>query len=232
MRKLISLTVILLTSSNILASQEDLYDFLWLDPDKSVYVLQKKMYEKKRTFYLNAGYLKNMSSDFQSTAGFNLEFGYFFKEDWGLELMYNSYSNSNNDSFENIKKINGQEPFVRKPISNMALMFTWSPFYGKVNTFNKIYYFDWSFGVGVAKLETESNANTVANSATQEQYESESYTGAVLKTNLKFYVTQRMHVEIDFMSTIYNAPGPKINDQQTEGMTTNSDLVFSVGFSF
>ena len=52
------------------------------------------------------------------------------------------------------------------------------------------------------------------------------------KTNLKFYVTQRMHVEIDFMSTIYNAPGPKINDQQTEGMTTNSDLVFSVGFSF
>ena len=107
-----------------------------------------------------------MSSDFQSTAGFNLEFGYFFKEDWGLELMYNSYSNSNNDSFENIKKINGQEPFVRKPISNMALMFTWSPFYGKVNTFNKIYYFDWSFGVGVAKLETESNANTVANGDT------------------------------------------------------------------
>ena len=226
------LTTLLLINLNTLAAQEDLYDFLWLDPDKSVYVLQKKMYEKRKSFYFNAGYLKNMSSDFQSTSGFNMEFGYFFAEDWGLELMYNVYNNSDNDAFDNLKSINGQVPFVRRPESTTALLFNWSPFYGKINTFNKIYYFDWSFGVGIAKLDAESNALTVADEATQNQYDKESYTGAILKTNLKFYISERMHFEIDYMSTIYDAPGPRINDVQTDGMTTNSDLVLSIGFSF
>ncbi len=52
MQKLISFLVIFYTSFS-LAGEKDLYDFQWLDPDKSVYVLQNKIYPKNKTFYVD-----------------------------------------------------------------------------------------------------------------------------------------------------------------------------------
>ncbi len=214
------------------AAEEDLYDFLWLDPDKSVYVLQKKMYAKKRTVYFNAGFLTNNASDFQDTIGASLKLGYFFKEDWGLEFLYNAYNNSNNETFENVQSVNGSEPFIRRPNSLMGLTVQWSPFYGKINTFNKIYYFDWSFGLGVGKLSTESNADTASLNTTSNTYTDESFTGIIAKTNFRFYFTKRIHMDVDYISTTYSAPGPKVNDVQTDSTTTSSDFAISLGFSF
>ena len=92
----------LMVSKNIHAGEKSLYDFLWLDPDKKVYVLQNKLYKKENTFYLDIGYLSNFTSKFQDTNGFNLKTGYYFHEEWGLEFFYNNYVNSNNDDYNNV----------------------------------------------------------------------------------------------------------------------------------
>lgn len=52
---LVSIMLILLQMSNAYSGEENLYDFLWLDPDKSVYVLQNKTHEKKGSFYFDLG---------------------------------------------------------------------------------------------------------------------------------------------------------------------------------
>ncbi len=228
----IKLLILLLISISIQAAEEDLYDFLWLDPDKSVYVLQKKMYAKKRTFYFNAGVLKNNASDFQDTLGASLKLGYFLKEDWGVELLYNSYNNSNNISFENVQSVNGSEPFIRRPNSLMGLTLQWSPFYGKINTFNKIFYFDWSFGVGVGKLSTETNAETASLQNSTNTFTDENFTGVIIKSNFRFYVSKRVHIDLDYMTTTYSAPGPKVNNIQNESTTTDTDVGISLGISF
>ena len=41
-------------------------------------------------------------------------------------------------------------------------MLLWAPFYGKINTFNKILYFDLFFGIGLATIGGKDNAETVA----------------------------------------------------------------------
>jgi len=69
------------------AGEKSLYDFLWLDPDKKVYVLQNKLYKKEHSFFFDAGYLLNFTSKFQETSGFKINGGFYFHEEWGIELF-------------------------------------------------------------------------------------------------------------------------------------------------
>lgn len=215
------------------ASENDLYDFLWLDPDKKVYVLQNKVYEKKNTFYANVGYLMGLNAPFQDTSGVNVSAGFYFHEEWAFEVLGNFYSNSNNENYENLERINGSVPFVRRVDSLYGGLVVWSPFYGKINTFNKIFYFDWSFGAGLGSMTTESNAKTAAIPDEAAEFQSESYGAGIVKTSLRFHATENIHVNIEYMRSHYKAPGPTVdNIPGQEKIRAHSDLIFSVGFSF
>jgi len=78
---------IIITLGQVKAGEESLYDFLWLDPDKKVYVLQNKLYKKEHSFFFDAGYLLNFTSKFQETSGFKINGGFYFHEEWGIELF-------------------------------------------------------------------------------------------------------------------------------------------------
>ena len=126
------------SSLHAIADEKDLYKFLWLDPDKKVYVLQNKLFKKKKSIYTQLGYVAGLSGEYQDTSGLNFRTGYYLNEEWAIEGFYNSYSNKNNDAYDNIKRINQTVPFVRRFTSTYGLMGIWSPFYGKINTFNKL----------------------------------------------------------------------------------------------
>ncbi len=223
----------LLLAGSLKASEKDLYDFLWLDPDKSVYVLQNKVYKKKNSFYGSVGFLQGQSSNYQDTTGFKVEAGYFFHEDWAIDLFYSGYSNSDNDAYKSLATINQSVPFVRRPLSNYAIGAVWAPFYGKINTFNKIFYFDWSFGLGVGKFDTESNAKSVSSPTQANTFAKESYTTIVTKTKLRFHATKNFHIDLELLRNNYNAPGADIPNRATqESWRNNTDIILGVGFSF
>lgn len=211
------------------AGEKSLYDFLWLDPDKKVYVLQNKLYKKEHTFYLDAGYVSNFTSKFQDTSGFTGRAGYYLREEWAIEGFYNGYSNKNNDDYRNIRLVNEQEPFIRKLQSSYGANIVWSPFYGKVNTFNQIFYFDWSFAAGYANVNARSNRQSIADGHKKTTFKSEQYHGTVLKTNIKFHLTEHWHVSAEYMNTYYFARGPR---SATPKLRTNTDVIFMLGYSF
>ncbi|OUR97121.1 hypothetical protein A9Q84_12390 [Halobacteriovorax marinus] len=221
------------SSHTVKANEKDLYKFLWLDPDKKVYVLQNKLYKKEKTFYTQLGYMAGLSGEYQDTKGLNFRGGYYLNEEWAIEGFYNSYSNKNNDAYENLQRINQSVPFIRRLTSSYGLMAVWSPFYGKINTFNKIIYFDWNFGLGLAKINAESNKDTVAVPAESTNFGTESYTGGVAKTGLRVHANKNWFIGIDLQRTFYKAPGPTLNGAATSNkMRGTSDLVISVGFTF
>jgi outer membrane beta-barrel protein len=182
---------------------------------------------------MDLGYLSNFTSTFQDTKGLSLKGGFFIHEDWGLEVFYNQYSNKNNDNWNNVRDINGADPFVRRFNSSYGAMAVWSPFYGKINTFNHIYYFDWSFGLGISKINAESNRTTVDDTNLKSSYAKESYNAAVWKTNIKFHLKENVHLGVEWMQQHYKAPGPNKNGQKSKDtFRANQDLIISIGFSY
>jgi outer membrane beta-barrel protein len=232
-RMILGLLVMLIHQGRAYSGEESVYDFLWLDPDKKVYVLQNKLFKKEHKFYADLGYLSNFTSTFQNTDGLSVKTGFYIHEEWGLELFYNKYSNSNNDNWSNVRQINGADPFVRRFNQSYGAMVIWSPFYGKINTFNKIFYFDWSFGAGFAKIDAESNRKTVDDSSLKSSYESEKINAAVWKTKVKFHLKENIHLGVEWMQHHYKGVGPDKNGRSgAEAFKTNQDLIISVGFSF
>ncbi len=211
------------------SSERDLYDFRWLDQDKKVYVLQNKEYVKKHTFYGDFSLLKGLSSDYQDTSGFQVRSGYYFSEEWAFELTLTDYSNKNNTTMDNLQRINGVVPFVRKIEQTYGGGVIWAPFYGKVNTFNKIFYFDWYFGLEVLQMKASSNANSATN-PNSNAFDDETFTGAMAKTGLKFHINRNWHIGLELQNTYYKAKGPIPGAPKR--YETNRDVLLGIGFSF
>lgn len=215
------------------AAQDDLYDFLWLDPDKQVYVLQNKVYEKKKTFFADVGLVKGLNTNFQSTTGYHFGLGYYFAEEFAIEAIYNGYSNNDDDAYRSIQQINQSIPFVRRAVSKVGINGIWSPFYGKINTFNKIIYFDWSFGLGIGQFTTESNGET-ANDPNANTYIEESHMAILTKSIFKVHLNDRFHINLEYSMDHYKSKGPRISNTSnpTESWGTNNEAVISFGFNF
>ena len=219
------------------AAEDSLYDFLWLDPDKSVYVLQNKVYRKEKTISAEISFLTTLGSKFQDTTGLDLKAQYYFTEHFGVEVFHTSYSNSDSDDFKNVVHITANNnggtatyPFVRRLNSATGVLFLISPFYGKINTFNKIHYFDWSFGVGLATLDAESNINSVTDVNKPNTYDSESYTALVYKTSFKFHVTRHWSFGLDLRNMNYQADGPI--SRGSKDLKNNWDFMLGIGYKF
>ncbi len=215
-------------SQTLRASEKDIYRFDWLDKDKYVFVLQNKAHPKKGTWSLAAGFLKGIEGDYQNTYGLELSSSYFFSEEWGVEIVFRTYQNWENNAFELLKGINGVTPFIRKEKNLVGALALWSPFYGKINTFNKIFYFDWYFASGLGSLETESNHESFKNPGGGVSFFSEKYLTLLGKTGVKFYLNEKMDFRVEYFQKVFIAP----TGLSSKDARFKSDLTFSIGFNF
>jgi outer membrane beta-barrel protein len=170
-----------------------------------------------------------MSNDFQDANTVIGKVGYFFLEEWGFELLYGAVSNKDSDtlkavSFQPINVV----PFIRKIQDYYGASLLYSPFYAKLNTFNTIFYLDWSFGAGVVKLNTKSNRDAFKAMNGNLPYKDENFTGYLLQTELRVYLTDYMNFNINWLRVYFQDKAPT-NDQTQ--LFHNTDLVFSLGFN-
>lgn len=228
-KKFLSITISLMSLS-LSASDKDLYDFLWLDQDKKVFVLQNKLFEKKHTFYTDIAYTGLLTGEFQDTSGFKAYAGYWLSEEFSIELIYGQYSNGNNAAYDSVVAVTGAEPFIRRPLQMTSIFINWAPFYGKINTFNKIFYFDLIMGVGTGVLTTESNIKNVDDTSVFGTYDEESYNPLQMKAEFRFHANQRLHLGFEFMSSFYNAYTPK--SPNTKKLKKFNEYSLKVGLSF
>jgi outer membrane beta-barrel protein len=225
MKKTFLILITLMMSTMVLADESSLYNFSWLDKDKEIYVLQNRKFRKDGHVYVGATAAYNLSQDFLNAYGGTFRGGYFFSEDWGVELIYGKNMNSENDTAKGVKA-QGTVPFYRQIDSFMGAMVMWSPFYSKINTFNKIFYFDWMFGAGVGSITTKDNRNKFDTAATnQSSLTSESQTGALWNTGFRFYINESWSLRLDLTGQVYKAD--KTNKQQNASSTTTSSKVYS-----
>jgi outer membrane beta-barrel protein len=219
MKRLLSL-IIILTTSFVFAAEDSMYDFSWLDQDKEVYVLQNRKFRKKGNLYVGATGGKSVAGAFIDSNEFNLLGGYFFSEDWGLELSYTKASGETNKTHDAVN-LSGTVAFFRRIDTAASAMLMWSPFYSKINTFNKIFYYDWMFGAGVSSVSTEDNRNEFLTGPDKNTLTEETISGLSWMTAVRVYITPSWSTRIDFKATHLNADVALTGATDTEKQWSN-----------
>lgn len=223
----------LVFTTNLFASEKDIYEFSWLDPDKEVFVLQNRKYRKVGRAHLNVGGGITTSGAFVNATSIQGRFGYFMTEDYGVEAIYAKNSGSENATAKGVRNSGGgtgTTPFRRIVDSYVGGMFLWSPFYSKINTFNSIVYMDWIFGIGYASLKEENNKLRFTDGPVSEGIEtSETHSGVIWQAGLKFYLSEKLSIRTDLTAVHYSAK--KITTAGTS-YTSNFDSTLSLGYTF
>ena len=223
-----------LLGSVAMASEKSVYDFAWLDKDKEIYVLQNRKFRKDGKLYIGATGVKTLNGAFIDSYGVNMRAGYFIREDWGIEFAYGKNSGKENNTAKGVKE-QGTRPFYRKIDTYMGAMAMWSPFYSKINTFNKIFYYDWLFGAGLASISTIDNSKSFEvppGGMTQENV-----MGAIWTTGFRFYINETWSVRIDATALHFKAdrtrkPATSASTIKSSTLVSNYDLGVGLNFSF
>lgn len=217
-----------------MAGTNDYYEFKWLDPEKKVFVLQDKLFENQKKFYVNLGYGFQDFSQFQDSSAFHFAVGYYFKEEWGIELFTNIYRNKDNNAYNAVQNPRSGTPvlpFIVRNKSIYGLMAIYSPFYAKLNTYNLIYYIDWSFGLGAAKVSAEDNYTDFSEGETtlQRGYEAVDKTAITAKTQVTFHLSDLWTFNIDYYNYWFKTRQPNGGGEK---YIRFSDWLFSIGMTF
>lgn len=202
MKKLLGLLLLSICSFTF-ASEKSVYDFSWLDKDKEVYVLQNRKYRKKNKLFVGTTFGKSLSGAFVDRYTGSINGGFFFSENWGLELSYTKASNSTNATHDAVKTA-GTVAFYRKIDTDITAHLVWSPFYSKINTFNKIIYYDWLFGLGISSITTQDNRNEFVDKDSFELVD-ESGTALSWFTGFRFFISENWSARVDFKGIHSNA---------------------------
>ena len=215
------------------SSEECTYNFSWLDPDKEVYVLQNRKFRKAKRVFLSLGAGTQVSGAFVDSTHFQARAGYYFRENWGITLLYGSASGEENTTAESVRS-NGTIPFRRTMNGYTGAMLMWSPFYSKLNTFNTIFYYDLIFGLGVSSLDFDSNRPEVDANVTSDSRINETYTALTLDIGTKFFISNNWSADVNLTTFIFNAAnGARTgNTGAGEKRTSHWDLTFGVGYTF
>lgn len=185
-------------------AEDDEYSFKWLDPEKKIYVLQNRRYQKANRVLLSMLVGPGISNSYRSTYNLEPRFAYYFKEDLGVEFFFTKGFNSPNNTFRALAQAVGAAgpyPVVREMDSQFGLLMHWVPWYSKINVFNKILYFDWYFSGGVGQLKTNLSQNS-----TGAVTANESLFGLYFGTGHQYYVSESLVFRLDFQGTFYRAP--------------------------
>jgi outer membrane beta-barrel protein len=213
-------------------AEDNTYEFSWLDQDKEIFVLQNRKFRKKDRVYLMGGLGMTTSGSFVDSTNFQGRAGYFFKEEWGFELVYNKSSGKENSTAKSVRSSGtGSTPFRRIIQNYMGGMILWSPFYGKLNTFNMVLYYDWFIGLGLATVDEENNRKELDTNGLDKSQTAESHSGLMWCTAWKFWITQNWSARLDLTAIHYKAQ-TALKNTTKDNETTYSNFDLSAGIEY
>lgn len=233
MKRIIAMLGIAVFSMTGNAAENNVYDFSWLDQEKEVYVLQNRKFRKKNQFYIGGTLGRSVSGAFVDSSEYNLIAGYFFAEEWGLEFSFTGAEGTLNATHDAVAA-QGSTAYYRQIQTANTAMLVWSPLYSKINTFNKIFYFDWMFGLGFTSASTEDNRNKLVAGPNTNVLTEEDVSGVAWMTAFRFYINQDWSARVDFRGTHLNvdsaidASGSTINTEKR----WNNYYNFNVGINY
>lgn len=202
----------------------DEYNFSWLDPDKKIYVLQNRKYEKSGHPLISLMGGVGFSNPYKNAYNIDPRFSYFITEYLGVELFYTFTENSSNSILTALSTASPNAlPSVREIRNQLGGMILYVPWYAKINVFNSILYFDWYFGAGVGKISSFVDTKTSASAASK--FVADDLIGIMASTGHQYHLSQLFVFRVDVTAAFYQA---KVNGL-TGDSTWYSNYNFALG---
>jgi hypothetical protein len=232
--KKLSLWLFILLSLFTTKSYSDdssLYEFKWLDEGETVYVIQNKEHVKANSLGIDFSFIDSNSSPYQDSSGFLAAFTYYFSERWSMDFTFKQYNNADSDDLTNLLSAdtNQVKPLVRRIDGAKIIHLNWIPFYGKINTFNKIFFFDWGLGAGFGQFNYSVNNETFLKKTIKFNLVEQTDTGFNFRSFLKFYTRSSMTMGFEYnlsgVNTIKSADGAK-------EILFYNDIMGTIGYIF
>ena len=212
------------------SSEDDTYSFTWLDEDKEVYILQNRKFRKKGKIYISGGFGTTTSGAFINATSLQLRASYFFRESYGFQFLYAKNSSKENSVAESIRRAGTTNFFYRIINDYKAFSFVWSPFYSKLNTFNKIIYLDWLLNIGWVKLNESNNRLAVIEQNPNRELLTSLTNGFFWSTGMMFFLNKTWDIRLDLSAIHFRSLAAQ--EGASEEFYSNWDATVSIGFSF
>lgn len=188
-----------------------------LAPFADVAVIQKRFLPKTGRFELTGTILTGLNNPFFNNLGGTGRLAYYFREKYGVELMYFYLGNSERQVTKDLKKnVSIKTDSLVTPKSFMGVAFKWNPIYGKMTFLNnQIVPFDLNFniGAGTTAISTGGSETTIH-----------------MGTSQVFALSKAMAVRWDFAWNMYSATVTQSDGTKKRG--GQQDLFVGLGMSF
>jgi outer membrane beta-barrel protein len=205
------------------------YNFRWLDPDKKIYVLQNRKYEKARRFLFTAMAGATISTPYRDSITVHPRAAFYFTEWIGVEVLFNytfNWENSTLGALQSSVGASGVLPVTRQLQLQYGALVHWVPWYAKINVFNNILYFDWYFSAGPGASQVQRDTRASAQAAAT--YTNETYFTVFLGTGHQYHLNHWLTIRFDFTASLY--PAPPIVGSNSWNLFPNYSFSTGVGF--
>lgn len=187
------------------SKEDDEYNFNWLDPDKKIYVLQNRKYQKAGHAVLSVTAGFGFSNPYKSTYNIDPRLAFYATEAWGVEVFYTATMNTSNSVLTALSTAAPNTlPLIRQIQAQMGVLIHYVPWYAKINVFNTVLYFDWYFAGGVGSVQSFVDTRTMASQASN--FVEQDLLGIFFSTGHAYHISQSLLFRLDVTTSFYNAP--------------------------
>lgn len=197
-----------------------LEDKYWSAKDEDYGVIQNRTYSKAEKFYGSVVWGTLINDPFAEAKPTGAMLGYYFTEDFGLELSFFNHDAKKNETVEKLNSVNvAVSPNYNLVKSSLSASVTYTPFYAKMAFMNKaILYFDMGFTAGVG-MTTYNQVSTPSQGAA-EQLNEKSAPHVELGFMQQLFVSKNLAFRLDLKNTFYSQ---KVVPYQSNFNTTTGE---------
>lgn len=197
-----------------------LEDKYWSAKDEDYGVIQNRTYSKAEKFYGSLVWGTLINDPFAEAKPMGAMLGYYFTEDFGLELTYMNHDAKKNETVEKLNSVNvAVSPNYNLVKNAISASVTYTPFYAKMAFMNKaILYFDMGFTAGVG-MTTYDQVSTPSQGAA-ERFNSKSAPHVELGFMQQLFVSKHVAFRLDLKNTFYSQ---KVVPYQSNFNTTTGE---------
>lgn len=195
------------TRSSDKVDLKKLEDKYWAAKDEDYAVIQNRTFAKSGKFYLSGMYGTLVNDPFAQSKPYGANLGYYFNEDFGIEVSYLSNTSKKSDSVSKFNTIAANiSPNYNLPGTSVALSVSYTPFYAKMSFMNMaIMYFDMGFTAGFGLSEYDQiirlyNGSTPVGEGSIRQNSPHFEIGVMQQ----LFITKNFAVRLDLKNNFYN----------------------------